>query len=80
MNRKFEIEIYKVGQWNAKYLCDKYKKYLGKKTNKRPDTTSSIGQIKTNYRIITNHKNTKLINPQSEIPLLIAVAVITSAF
>ena len=35
MNRKFEIEIYKGGQWNAKYLCDKYKKYLGKKTNKQ---------------------------------------------
>ena len=35
MNRKFKIEIYKGGQWNAKYLCDKYKKYLGKKTNKQ---------------------------------------------
>ena len=31
MNRKFEIEIYKGGQWNAKYLCDKYKNILVRK-------------------------------------------------
>ena len=35
MNRKFEIEIYEDGQWNAKDLCKKYKQHLGKKTNKK---------------------------------------------
>ena len=33
MDRKFEIETYKGGEWNARDLCEKYKQHLGKKNN-----------------------------------------------
>ena len=35
MDRKFEIETYKGGEWNARDLCEKYKQHLGKKTKKK---------------------------------------------
>ena len=35
MDKKIEIKIYEGGEQNSKYLCDKYKKYLGEKTSKQ---------------------------------------------